>query len=338
MARCCCLSARCIFACRLCFLLSLCIIQSCFGEALSRQHALDAFTACIRELETKYTYVKSHGDRYVQSFSLLLVGHWTAFNLTSRRGRPYRVLELGGTDDKTGPIQAFPHCTRRALKPYRRVEVSVYSKDLRWPWDSVPSNTFDLVICLEVLEHIADLSPVEQGKPVVGYMFPVAFWKSGMETLLNEIHRVLKREGQLLLSTPNTNSLRHIERAIKHQVPLLDRKHVRELSTEEIGQLLMSHGLSNSLLVVDTEPWSGRWDKAMKSLLHQVLDHLEVATGLKAFNVMRRPNIMLMARRSPPRDLGRGESPGLWMMVEGLNRAESLMAQEGFQVDRGDDK
>ena len=57
---------------------------------------------------------------------------------------------------------------------YRPIEIDVYSKDLRYKWHDLQSGRYDLVSCLEVIEHIADLTPSELGEAVAGYIVVVA--------------------------------------------------------------------------------------------------------------------------------------------------------------------
>ena len=92
--------------------------------------------------------------------------------------------------------------------------------------------SFDIVVFSEVLEHLT---------------------LSAIDVVLNEIHRVLKKGGILLLSTPNLFSLSH---RIKFAMGIdlgytldLNAKegtndHLREYSARELGYLLHKHGFA----------------------------------------------------------------------------------------------
>lgn len=79
-----------------------------------------------------------------------------------------------------------------------------------------PNNFFDVVVCFDVIEHI----PIH----LVHYV-------------IYEIKRVLKRNGLLILTTPNRCSLNN--RIFGHNI---DPKHYYEYSFEELDNLLKSEG------------------------------------------------------------------------------------------------
>jgi len=105
----------------------------------------------------------------------------------------------------------------------------------RFPYED---NTFDLVTCFEVLEHLK-YSPVP---------------------MLKEIKRVLKPEGHLILTTPNINSARSMIKMLCGRPPQecpyfhhsLDYGivHPKEYTLQEVQELFSSLGFE--LVVLDT--------------------------------------------------------------------------------------
>ena len=81
-------------------------------------------------------------------------------------------------------------------------------------------STFDVVYCCHALEHVPDDSNV-----------------------LIEIHRVLKRDGIFLLSTPNKFNLSSkFRRKLKRQSTFISREHLREYDRDQISERLQKFG------------------------------------------------------------------------------------------------
>jgi predicted SAM-dependent methyltransferase len=99
-----------------------------------------------------------------------------------------------------------------------------------------PENTFDVVTCFEVLEHLK-YSPIP---------------------MMKEIKRVLKPEGWLILTTPNINSARSLIRMLcgrsPQQCPYFHNSldygiiHPKEYTLEEVRDLFTSLGFKVELL------------------------------------------------------------------------------------------
>jgi glycosyltransferase involved in cell wall biosynthesis/SAM-dependent methyltransferase len=126
----------------------------------------------------------------------------------------------------------------------------------RFPY---PDEYFDTVICCELLEHI-ERDPMH---------------------LVTEIHRILKQNGTLVLTTPNAVSIRAMRAAMvgihpslftKYVMPNLlpETKHIREYTPRELMRLFADAGFSIEYL--DTTPYGPRpgiykWiTKAIRSL------------------------------------------------------------------------
>lgn len=105
-----------------------------------------------------------------------------------------------------------------------------------------PSHHFDTVVCGELLEHLQD-DPMR---------------------MMNEIHRVLKPGGVLVLTTPNAVSMRALMLILRGSHPGLytryphraavERRHAREYTPTEISQLLMDSGFLT--VHIETGPYA----------------------------------------------------------------------------------
>jgi SAM-dependent methyltransferase len=102
--------------------------------------------------------------------------------------------------------------------------------DLRQPLP-FPDGNFDLVLAMEVIEHVADLE------------YAHATRLSGMRHCLRQIHRVLRVHGAMLLTTPNACSLLVLDRALRHEPPWQYPFHFRELTPAELPILVEQAGL-----------------------------------------------------------------------------------------------
>eukprot|EP00928_Gymnodinium_smaydae_P074614 TRINITY_DN57645_c0_g1_i1.p1 TRINITY_DN57645_c0_g1~~TRINITY_DN57645_c0_g1_i1.p1 ORF type:complete len:380 (-),score=38.56 TRINITY_DN57645_c0_g1_i1:24-1136(-) len=278
----------------------------------------ETFRACIERLGSSDSYIQGHGPRYRQTFSFLLTSFSSRLlNSTLADGVPLRVLDLGGGGvvlEKAKSVSAFPICLKEAFASFRSVQLEFYKKDLRRPLRRIPSRRYHLVLCLETIEHVADLAPAEQEDGDAAG-FPDAFWKHGMRSMLLEIRRVLTRDGMVLLSTPNFASLRSMARAMKHEAPMVDNMHVRELTVQELGYLLLTTGLAGRTFVQDSEPWGGG-DTNLEATLKDFLDSISQVTRNPAFSALRGTNIMIATGLS--RQRSRQElfgSDGFWHMM-----------------------
>jgi SAM-dependent methyltransferase len=117
-----------------------------------------------------------------------------------------RIVELGGY----GRIGLFARETLGAC-------CQAYEGELREPFD-LADRAFDVVLCLEVVEHMKDRPSLEtdQWPPDREY------WNySGALNLLAESHRILRPGGYLLLTTPNATSLDTIAKILGGDHPFM---------------------------------------------------------------------------------------------------------------------
>lgn len=100
---------------------------------------------------------------------------------------------------------------------------------------NAPDDTYDVLLSLEVLEHIKD-------QDHRNFDDLVLFNDTGARTFVREMHRVLRPGGTLILTTPNACSLFCIEQAFEGEAPWLFRPHVREYAPNEVISLATEAG------------------------------------------------------------------------------------------------
>ena len=163
------------------------------------------------EANSRTDYQRDHKLRYIETFSRLLP--WIK--------RDLRVLELG----ELSAISVF-------LGEQLNCEVEGYTEDLRYPID-LRSGNFDLILMLEVIEHIKDRPSSNQSIGEIS-----TFTLSGVTSLLAECGRLVKKDGILMISTPEHNQSRrdwsysHGETSFPIPAP---RKRVRVSGSSTVG-------------------------------------------------------------------------------------------------------
>lgn len=142
--------------------------------------------------------------------------------------------------------------------------------------------TFDLVLCLEVIEHVKDRERVDELS---------TFTFSGVSNCLCEAWRVLKPGGLLVLSTPNVCSYRSLLNVLEHRHPFQYPLHNRELSTLDIQSLLKESGfVVESIATIDAWLNGGRRTR---------LFFLALAIFLLGFSTRDRDDDILALARKP---------------------------------------
>jgi SAM-dependent methyltransferase len=110
-------------------------------------------------------------------------------------------------------------------------------RELTQMWEGIQPNTYDLVMCMEVIEHVKDL-PGRRDE----------FDASGIRALVGEIARVLKPGGSLFMSTPNICCYAGIYRMMKNTHPFVYAPHHRELAAPDVVGYLRERNLEVSQL------------------------------------------------------------------------------------------
>ncbi len=98
-----------------------------------------------------------------------------------------------------------------------------------------PTETIDVLMSLEVAEHIKDQDPKSFDDIVL-------FNYSGIRAYAAECFRILKKGGQLILTTPNACSLASILNALEYKPPLVYAPHVKEYAPSEVISIFEQSG------------------------------------------------------------------------------------------------
>jgi SAM-dependent methyltransferase len=160
----------------------------------------------------------------------LEVGCDNHFSLLLRKFTQYEIYTQNLANGHGGfsDISEFRHNTTGKTVSFNRQYFDLEAESFPYP-----ENSFDLVVCAEVIEHLLH--------------DPMA--------MLRGIHRILKPDGALVLTTPNLISWHAILKAIKglsplefscfitsKQPPIL--QHAREYMPDEVNTMLQAAGFS----------------------------------------------------------------------------------------------
>lgn len=100
----------------------------------------------------------------------------------------------------------------------------------------LPQQEYELIVCLEVLEHIANA-----------------------EGLLNEIYRILKPGGLFIASTPNIAFINFRKDALLGKMPPLEGQHLRFWNTSGFLNIMRKSDFTvNRVISYGPIPWSRR--------------------------------------------------------------------------------
>ena len=105
--------------------------------------------------------------------------------------------------------------------------------DLRYDWGLV-EHTADIILATEVIEHLAD--------PPQG--FQESFEMLGLKNFLKLSHQILKPNGMLFMTTPNSSSIVILKSILNGFAPRFFVRHVYEYCLPELIPLLQNHGFS----------------------------------------------------------------------------------------------
>ncbi|NJL44327.1 MAG: class I SAM-dependent methyltransferase [Nitrosarchaeum sp.] len=151
------------------------------------------------------------------SFSLLDVGCGAGqFKSASRALLP--KMNYSGIDFSEGQV---------AVARSKGYNVKHHDITRKWPYKD---NTFDVVFCSEIVEHILDT-----------------------DFIIAEAYRVLKRSGRIIVTIPNVASLGDrirllfgiVPSAIENRVFPSSRGHIRAFNYGDLKQLLQDNGFSH---------------------------------------------------------------------------------------------
>lgn len=168
---------------------------------------------------------RNYGEEYTKhllshKFRYYLTRTWLESIIVERQG--IIVLEMGGEGLATDILHMhFP-----------QVNWQVTQADLRYPWTDISAESIDLIVSMEVLEHLSDLPDgINHG-----------FFRTGLKAALKESYRVLKPGGVMMITTPNAGSIVHLESALAGLRPWFYAQHNREYTIQELIEELEGAG------------------------------------------------------------------------------------------------
>lgn len=198
----------------------------------------------LKNLDKKFSkyfeWVNEKKDILLNSEELeIFQSHWVRFAVSIALLDQYygnkeiRVLELGGYDVSTKLIATY----------FPKWQISNYSDDLRKPNWNIQSNEFDLILNMEVVEHLTDQYVEKTNNPEYCYDYNGKFIYSGVINCLLESNRILKKNGKIFLSTPNALSYLNFHKMLLGEAPHQWLNHIREYSLPELEELFDKTGL-----------------------------------------------------------------------------------------------
>lgn len=119
------------------------------------------------------------------------------------------------------------------------IEYTNFSLSYEKQWQHLLDDAYDLVISMEVMEHLND--PVEPGWNLDRAS---SFLEEGAKTMLNQCRRILKPAGHMFLTTPNIACWHGIRHLIDGGTPWSYGLHVREYSYNYVIHLMQQAGYS----------------------------------------------------------------------------------------------
>jgi hypothetical protein len=240
------------------------------GEASAAQKEacrapIHAFNKCMKQRVKMNNdqYLNFHARRYKINFASLcrrLPWEWTAEGAAAA---PRRVVELGA-----GSV--FTSCFAEVAGPSVKFDVwGDYKHDLREPFSGLTSATYDLVICQEVIEHIAD--PNTQA--LQGDDDAASFKAKGIMSLLRESRRVLKPRSMIMVTTPNVASHQQLLYVLAGIHPFSNPHHVREMSRGDATKYLEDAGFED-VKAEFVNTWRPTGPQPSEALLEQQMQAL----------------------------------------------------------------
>jgi 2-polyprenyl-3-methyl-5-hydroxy-6-metoxy-1,4-benzoquinol methylase len=165
---------------------------------------------------------------------LLELGGSGVFTLAMKELLPELEIEVTNFDESQETVHEFCPESRGKSASFK-----AYNINLEWEEIPVESGTYDWVLCCEVIEHM-DIDP----------MF-----------MMSEVNRITKKNGNLLLTTPNITSSRNIDKMLHGVEPYFfmqyhkDRspyRHNYEYSIHSLMQVVRASGFDGSSWTEDT--------------------------------------------------------------------------------------
>ena len=212
-------------------------------------------------------YYDVHFYRHLNSYIYL--------NENNLLNKNYKILEIGSKTLFADLIKRFN----------QKIQIdSTHPNDLIYPFADKMEDKYDIILCMEVIEHIKDQESDELKDKVL-------FNESGINNLLSECNKLLKKDGKIFITTPNVNSYRSIVNLLYSGHPYNFKPHIRELSISDLKRLL-----KNNNLITENIKFIDSWKDSMpnKNIIKIIDKALE---KLKIKNIKREDNIFILAKK-----------------------------------------
>lgn len=124
---------------------------------------------------------------------------------------------------------------------YPHIQIECIVSDLRYDFNTNVSDKYDMILCMEVLEHIKDQ---EHSDDILNMsnLHLETFMGDGVISLLSNCNRLMKSTGKLFLTTPNINGYMNIKRIINYDYPFGYEPHPREFTYKNVIYFLEKAG------------------------------------------------------------------------------------------------
>jgi predicted SAM-dependent methyltransferase len=148
------------------------------------------------------------------------------------------IIEHGlyaGKIFESGGAGVFSHILKTLLGD---IDLYSYNGDLRKPI-IIDKNNFDVVLCMEVIEHITDECNYHEMR------------FEGVKTCLQSFFQIMKPNGRLFITTPNISSCISLHHLLYAAHPMIYPIHVREYTPTEIKKISESIGFDTKVLTTE---------------------------------------------------------------------------------------
>jgi len=178
-----------------------------------------------------------------------------------------RILELGGNTTFTAMVAGEGHV------------VIPFASDLRKKLAAAHRGAFDAVLCMEVIEHVADTDRLH-----------TEWAGDGVGVMLESAMRALKPGGILFLTTPNAVSITTLKHALHLVPPMIYRPHVREYAPYELDEIIRAAGF-----IIERRETLDVWRNAISVEEHKWISDFIAERGYP--RELRGENIFMLARK-----------------------------------------